>query len=134
VLIVVCVDVGITTIVLYIIPVADISLLLKLLLSLDTLPAAAAVYCLPTLRVVFHERIAEAWVQLTTRELNVVGGLLLALLKLIVVQIIKEFINILYIGLTRSLYKEASRFVEINRLHALVHLAKAGGVDRRHLV
>jgi len=81
VLIVVCVDVGITTIVLYIIPVADISLLLKLLLSLDTLPAAAAVYCLPTLRVVFHERIAEAWVQLTTRELNVVGGLLLALEK-----------------------------------------------------
>jgi len=81
VLVVVRVDVGITTIVLYIIPVADISLLLKLLLSLDTLPAAAAVYCLPTLRVVLHERIADTWVQLTARQLDVVGGLLLALEK-----------------------------------------------------
>jgi hypothetical protein len=64
--------------VLHIVPVIDISLLIKLTLRLDTLDAGSALYSLPALGIVLHERLADTGVEITAWKLNVVGRLELA--------------------------------------------------------
>ena len=81
VLVVVCVDVGCTSVVLHVFPVVKVGLLVKILVGLDLLDASASLDHMPSLRVVLHERLAQAGVEVSTGELDVVGGLKLALLQ-----------------------------------------------------
>jgi len=78
---VVRVDIGSTSVMLHVIPVVQVSVVVKLLLSLDLLDAAAVAHGLPALRVVLHERLAQARIEISTGELDVVGRLELAVLE-----------------------------------------------------
>jgi hypothetical protein len=75
------VDVGRGTVVFYILPVVDIGLLVELTLSLDTLDTGTALDNLPALHVIVHERLADTRVEVTSRKLDVVCRLELALAK-----------------------------------------------------
>lgn len=81
VLVVVRVDVGRTSVVLDVIPVVQVSVIIKLLLSLDLLDVATVAHDLPALRVILHERLAQARIEISTGELDVVGRLELAVLE-----------------------------------------------------
>ena len=67
---------------LHVIPVVQVSVVVKLLLSLDLLDAAAVTHDLPALRVVLHERLAVTRVRLqTVWHHHMVGRLELAVLE-----------------------------------------------------
>ena len=81
VLVVVDVRVGGPTVVLYVIPLVRVLLGIQLLVGHRALDTDAALNNLPTLRIVLHERLTVAGVEVATRKLYMVGRLGIALLE-----------------------------------------------------